>query len=247
MVRPVSQILRTHPETKEEFDLIKNLSHALAGCALGLGAAVAHAADSGVQITEWMYNGNGATGEYIEFTNLGSTAIDFTGWSFDDDSRTAGVISLSGFGIVAAGQSVVLTEAAAADFRAAWNLAASVKVVGENTANLGRADEINLFDAAGTLVDRLTYGDQTFAGTVRAQNRSGNPLSLADLTPQAVTAGWVLATTGDSFGSYASTLGDIGNPGTFAAAAPVPEPSTYAMLLAGLGVIVTVARRRRAV
>ena len=56
------------------------------------------------------------------------------------------------------------------------------------------------------------------------------------------------ASAGDAFGSYASTLGDIGNPGSFAPAvtAPVPEPSTYALLLAGLGVVVTVARRRAA-
>lgn len=219
-------------------------TRALASCALGLGAAAAHAADGGIQITEWMYNGNGATGEYIEFTNLGASAIDFTGWSFDDDSRSPGVTSLSGFGLVAAGQSVLLTEAAAADFRAAWGLASSVKVVGANAANLGRADEINLFDASGALIDRLSYGDQTLAGTVRAQNRSGNPLSLADLSPQAVTTGWVLASAGDAFGSYASTLGDLGNPGSFAVAAPIPEPSTYALLLAGLGVVVTVARRR---
>lgn len=220
------------------------LIRALASCALGLGAAATHAADGTIQITEWMYNGNAATGEYIEFTNLGATAIDFTGWSFDDNSRTAGVISLSGFGSVAAGQSVLLTEAAAAAFRAAWGLASSVKVIGENAANLGRADEINLFDASGSLIDRLSYGDQTFVGTVRARNRSGNPLSLADLTPQIVTTGWVLASAGDAFGSYASTLGDLGNPGSFAVAAPIPEPSTYALLFAGLGVVVTVARRR---
>lgn len=75
-----------------------------------------------------------------------------------------------------------------------------MKVVGNNAANLGRADEINLFDANGTLVDRLTCGDQSFAGTVRAHNRSGTPLSLADLAPHAVTTGWVLATAGDAFG-----------------------------------------------
>ena len=168
---------------------MKNLTKAVAICALGLAAMTAHAADGGIQITEWMYNGSGATGEYIEFTNLGTAAVDFTGWSFDDDSRTPGVTSLSGFGSVGAGQSVLLTEALAADFRAVWGLGASVKVIGGNTANLGRSDEINLFDAGGALVDRLTYGDQTFAGTVRANNRSGNPPSLADLTPPTVTTG----------------------------------------------------------
>ncbi|MBT9456316.1 MAG: lamin tail domain-containing protein [Burkholderiaceae bacterium] len=215
--------------------------HVLGAAAL-LSSAVA--AQAQVQITEWMYNGNGKTGEYVEFTNLGSSAVDFSGWSFDDSSRTVGSFSLSGLGIVAAGQSVVMTEASAADFHAAWGQSAAVKVVGGNTHNLGRGDEINLYDAAGQLVDRLTYGDVAIPGTLRAQNFSGNPGSLADLVPQAVTAGWVLAAEGDAFGSYASSLGDVGNPGLFTLA--VPEPSTYALLLAGLGLVGAVARRRQA-
>lgn len=194
-----------------------------------------------IQITEWMYNGNGATGEYVEFTNLGSAPVDFTGWSFDDDSRVAGTVSLGTIGLLAPGASALLTEAAAADFRAAWNLGAGVAIVGSNTTNLGRADEINLFDAAGTLVDRLTYGDAVFAGTVRTQNFSGNPGSAADLDSFTVTPGWVLAGVGDGFGSYASTFGDIGNPALYA---PVPEPGTWALLLAGMGVVAGVARRR---
>lgn len=196
-----------------------------------------------IQITEWMYNGNGPTGEYVEFTNLGSTPVDFSGWSFDDDSRTAGTVSLAAIGVLAPGASALLAEAAAADFRAAWNLGAGLAIVGSNTTNLGRADEINLFDASGTLVDRLTYGDAVFAGTVRTQNFSGNPGTPADLASFTVTPGWVLASVGDGFGSYASAFGDVGNPGIYT---PVPEPGTWALLLAGAGVVAGVARRRQA-
>lgn len=205
------------------------------------GGFCATAAQAEIQITEWMYNGNGPTGEYIEFTNLGSAPVSFAGWSFDDDSRVAGTVSLSDIGVLAPGASAVLTEADSLSFRAAWNLAAGVAVVGGNTANLGRADEINLFDAGANLVDRLTYGDAVYAGTVRTQNRSGNPGSPSDLTPFTVTTGWVLASAGDAYGSYASSLGDVGNPGVFLA--PVPEPASWALLLAGCGVVAARVRR----
>lgn len=215
---------------------------------LALALAAATPALAQVQITEWMYSGN--SGEYIEFTNLGSTAIDFAGWVYDDDSRfasvAAGGFSLSGFGLVGALESVLITQDDATVFRANWGLSASTKVLGGYTNNIGRGDEINLFDAGGNLVDRLAYGDVAFPGTIRAQTAGGTPVSIAALGPQTVMAGnWVLSATTDVHGSVLAASGDVGNPGQFILAA-VPEPETYAMLLAGLGIIGAIARRRRA-
>ena len=210
---------------------------------IALAAAIAvvlsqpvHSA-AAVQISEWMYNGD----EFIELTNFGPTSVDFTGWSFDDDSRAPGTFSLSGFGVVDSGGVVIISEASAADFRARWNLSATVKVVGGNSANLGRNDEINIYDGSSALVDRLTFGDQTFPGTTRTLNVSGRPNDLSALGANN-PALWVLAAVGDGAGSYTSTTGGfIGNPGI----APVPEPGTYALLLAGLGLLAGVLRRTR--
>ena len=215
---------------------------------LALALAAATPALAQVQITEWMYSGN--SGEYIEFTNLGSTAIDFAGWVYDDDSRfasvAAGGFSLSGFGLVGALESVLITQDDATVFRANWGLSASTKVLGGYTNNIGRGDEINLFDAGGNLADRLAYGDVAFPGTIRAQTAGGTPVSIAALGPQTVMAGnWVLSATTDVYVSVLAASGDVGNPGQFILAA-VPEPETYAMLLAGLGIIGAIARRRRA-
>lgn len=208
--------------------------------------ALAAPAMAQVQITEWMYSGN--SGEYVEFTNLGNSAVNFSGWVYDDDSRfstvVAGGFSLSALGLVQPGESVLITESDATVFRTNWHLPSSVKVLGGYTNNLGRADEINLFDGSGVLVDRLTYGDTVLPGTIRTQTAGGTPVSLAALTSQTVQAGqWVLSATTDVYGSTAANTGDVGNPGLFTLA-PVPEPETYALMLAGLGLIGAIARRR---
>lgn len=218
---------------------LRNLQRTAISALLLAGSlgATGTASAATVAITEWMYNGD----EFIEFTNLTGSAVDFTGWSFDDNSRTPGSVSLSGFGLVAAGESVILSEASAATFRTTWGLAASVKVIGGNSNNLGRADEINLYDASNALVDRLTYDDQSFAGTIRTLNISGNPGNLSVLDLDTVTTAWVLSATGDAYGSY-SAGAFVANPGTFALT-PVPVPAALPLMLGALGGLAAFRRR----
>ncbi|NUQ51581.1 MAG: lamin tail domain-containing protein [Phycisphaerales bacterium] len=198
--------------------------------------ALTGAASAQVRITEWMYSGN--SGEYIEITNIGGSAVSMAGWSFDDDSRLAGTIDLSGLGTLKSGESAIITEITAGEFRTNWSLGPWVKIVELNIANLGRNDEINIFDASAMLADRLTYGDQNISGSIRTQNKSGST-PLANLGANNVL-GWTLAANGDSYGSYTSDDADIGNPGEYA---PIPAPGVLAFGLTGLGLA---ARRKRA-
>ena len=215
--------------------------------------ALASAASAQIRITEWMYDGssyafNGTNygGEFFELTNVGSTAIDLAGWKYDDNSRDPLVgLDLSALGALAGGQSAIVTEATADAFRSFWSLGAGVKVLGGNTVNLGRADEINLYDAASALVDRLTYTDNaTPANGPRTSNVSGN-IALADLNGDLATNA-TLSVNGDAYGSITTGLtvngsSYIGNPGRYA---PVPEPAS--MVALGVGALGLLRRRRKA-
>ncbi len=185
-----------------------------------------------VEITEWMYSGYGA--EFIEFTNVSGAPVDLTGWSYDDESNNPGTVSLSSVGTLAPGESFLLIENAAADFRTAWGLSASVKIVDGNTANIGRSDRINIYDSTNALVDYLVYDDQAGKGP-RTQNKSCN-IPAADYGLTDASPAWPLASVGDSYGSWQSTQGDIGSPGQ------IPEPA--GLLLAAAGSLMLALRRR---
>lgn len=229
---------------------------AAAWAVMGAGSAQAS-----IRITEWMYQGQGAglaggeVNEFIEFTNVGLAAVDMTGWRFSDSARgvpAATLQNLSAFGIVQPGESVILTEvSSAATFRTRWGLPATVKVIAGLTQNLGRSDEVNLYDAStplvDALVDRLTYNDEASpsgSGGPRTRWFSGNiPLTHLDVQGLPKAAGAVLSSVGDSYESWMSSNGDVGNPGKYTPFTPVPEPTSVA--LAGLAFVAFGAMRRR--
>jgi hypothetical protein len=173
-------------------------------------------------ISEWMYSGT--DGELVEFTNIGPDPVDMTNWSYSDSDAQPGDVSfLDVFGVVQPGESVILTEAEPSSFRTAWGLGPGIKIFGPNTnSNLGRNDEINLYDAAGNLVDHLSYGDQTYPGTPRTQYKSCN-IPATDYGYTVAQTTWVLAEVGDSYGSWASSGGDVASPGI------VPEPTSLVL------------------
>jgi hypothetical protein len=179
---------------------------------------------SSIQITEFMYSGN--HGEYIELTNRSNAPVDMSNWSFRDDQVNLPGFSLSAAGILQPGESLILTDNVEANFRSAWNLPASVKIIGQlgvvgiGGQNLGRSDQINIYDSSDTLVDRLSYGDQTIVGSIRTQNISGQAPCTA--LGQNTILPWVLSSVGDIYGSVQSNpavtnLRDIGSPGVFIA------------------------------
>jgi predicted extracellular nuclease len=204
------------------------------------------AAAANIAITEWMYSPQGGPGENFELTNVGNSPVDLTGWSQDDNTRNPGAHLLTDFGILQPGESAIGTEGSdAAAFRTYWNLPSSVKVIAYGSQdNIGRSDEINVYDNVGALVDQLTYSDQTIGGP-RTQGISAN-IALANLFQNRADLA-VASTIGDSYLSYGGGggSGDVGNPGVYTPFVSVPEPASIAILMLGAVAAGGFASRRR--
>lgn len=201
--------------------------------------------------------------EFFEITNLGNAAVEISGWVYDDDKAGDSSAFGSLFGSLTAGESLIFTEMAADDFRAFWNLGASAKIYSiGGLSNLGKNDTINIYDATAAIVDSVTYP----VGFPASGTSCNRPLGVVGAVP--TTASWTCSVVGDTYGSRRSgevpltaysTLEngalvphmetvarfDIANPGAYGvAAAAVPEPRTYAMMIGGLALLGFALRRR---
>lgn len=214
----------------------------IAAVLLAAGATMAQAE---VRITEFSPWSSGSSGspygaDWFELTNVGSSAVDISGWSMDDNSANAGVAFLTGIGQIGAGQSVIFLEgtgSANASFISTWfgaNAPAGFAIGNYAGSGIGLStggDQVNIFNQLGVLQASVSFGDSTRGQTF--DNAAGlNSTVVSQLSQVGIN------------GAFMNSSGEIGSPGTIAAA--VPEPETYAMLLAGLALVGAVARRRRA-
>jgi hypothetical protein len=190
-----------------------------------------------IRITEFMYDG--VDKEFFELTNVGSTAIDVTGWSYDDNSAVPGLHFLSIFGVIAPNESVVVTEGSEAIFRNRWRNSPTTRLLTNNHENFTSSDRIHIWDASNTLVDTIATG----RSGLRADGVSATT-SIENLGQNNI-AGWYFSSLGDRDRSYLSLNGNLGSPGIFNPA-PVPEPATLVLLSSGLATLVARKRRKRA-
>ncbi len=111
--------------------------------------------------------------------------------------------------------------------------------------------DLRMYNAGNTSSNSLTGATPYDPNTVRMQSdvnlSEGNPYSGLFLVKTDATA----YTLGTAIGVFQA--GEEGQPQVganftgFVPTAPIPEPSTYAMLLGGLGLLGVIAKRRRAV
>jgi hypothetical protein len=120
--------------------------------------------------------------DWFEVTNVGSAAVDMTGWTMDDISNEAALSApIFGVGSIAPGQSVVLIEGNitnANSFITAWfgtNPPAGFVIGTYSGSGVGLStggDAVNLFNASGAHVTGVQFGAST--NGVTFDNTAGN-------------------------------------------------------------------------
>lgn len=207
---------------------------------LALSAAPAMAQLKITEVSAWA-SGNSAYGaDWFELTNLGNSALSLVGWTMDDNSNGTAKVALTGITSIAAGESVIFTEKDVnASFLSTWfgaNAPVGLQIGLYKGAGVGLStggDAVNIFNAGGVLQARVEFGSSgTTAPLQTFDNAAGlNNSAISQLSAVGVN------------GAFLSADGqEIGSPGLIAAA--VPEPESYALMLAGLGLLAAVARKR---
>lgn len=176
--------------------------------ALAAFAAATAAANAQIRVTEYSYKG--LFGEYFEVSNLGASAVNITGYRFNDNSGTFSTgIALPSV-TLSNRDTVIVTEVSATVFDLVWFIEPGFGTspstlkgyVANNTKNLGKVDEIRIFNPIATLIDVVSI--------TTVPDTEDHPAVL-----NAARTGWVFADL--IAGSWKAGLpganGPVGNPG----------------------------------
>jgi uncharacterized protein YjiK/2',3'-cyclic-nucleotide 2'-phosphodiesterase (5'-nucleotidase family) len=127
----------------------------------------------GIFVTEvapWSSGNSPVAADWFELTNTSSSAINITGWKFDDNSNSFGAaLALNGITSIGAGESVIFVETttattAATTFLTNWfgtkpPAGLQIGTYSGSGAGLSTAgDAVNIYNAAGVLQTNLVFG-----------------------------------------------------------------------------------------
>ncbi len=195
----------------------------------------AFAAINVTEVAPWSSGNSPVGADWFELTNTGTSAIDISGWRVDDSSNSfASSLALLGVSSINAGQSVIFVEGTAAtanNFITNWfgasapaNFAIgfySGSAIGLSTSG----DAVNIFNASGAVQASVIFGASDSVSPYQTfDNAAGLTGAISTLSVAGVNGAFIAV----------NSTTEIGSPGTIAA---VPEPETYALMIAGLGLI----------
>jgi len=214
----------------------------LAGLAALMAAGAAQAQVRVTEVAAWGSGNAPYSTDWFELTNFGSTAINISGWKMDDNSSSFGAaVALTGVTSIAAGESVIFTENAAASFLSTWfggNVPAGLQIGNYTGSGVGLStggDAVNIYNASGVLQAHVSFGTSDATSPFQTfDNRAGlNSTTVSQLSVVGTNGAFVAA----------NDAAEIGSPGQISA---VPEPENAALALAALAAIGLVARKRQA-
>ncbi len=190
-----------------------------------------------------------AVADYFELTNFGSTAADLTGFTWTDatdDPQAAQAWALPAGTLLAPGESVIVTTAEPAAYRAWWGLNSSVQVLQTPGApGLGQDDQIVVYTDRLVEVTRFSYAAAGFSrpyglsavgGHAGPSAGAGEDFMALVYDPTSPAGGpdrYLPANAYRLGGRMAVTGSDIGSPGVLDGlplSPPAPELTTRAPL-----------------
>jgi hypothetical protein len=177
-------------------------------------------------------NSDGTPADFWELTNFGAATVDLSNYIWIDDKVSpdhADAFTVPSGTSILAGESVLfVTSGTAADFRSAWNLSPSVKII-LGGPGLGSNDAVYFYTPAKSLVASLNYADAGFTRSNGQPSLGGHTGASAGglrnqsliLDPNFGTASrrYTFA-SGANFGSYAANppFTGVGSPGSVGSA-----------------------------
>ncbi len=122
------------------------------------------------EVAPWSSGNSPLGSDWFEVTNVGTNAVDITGWKVDDSSASfASTLALNGITSIAPGESVIFIETSdlattAATFKTLWfgaNPPAGLQIGSYSGGGIGLStggDAVNLYDSTGTRKASVTFG-----------------------------------------------------------------------------------------
>lgn len=192
------------------------------------------------EVAPWASGNSPVQADWFEVTNTKATAVDITGWKFDDSSGSpVAAVALLGITSIAPGESVVFIEtdtpaATAATFRSNWfgaNPPAGLRIGSYTGGGVGLStggDAVNLYNAAGVLQASVLFGASP-AGPVfpTFDNAAGlNNVTISQLSAVGVNGAFVAANSSVETGSPGRIVGTGPTPTPTPTPSPTPTPGT---------------------